>query len=140
MKAAMKAKDKAQLEALRAIKSAILLAKTEKGGQEEMTEADELKLLQKLQKQRQDALDIYTTQGREDLAETETKQMEVIQKFLPEPLSEKELKEYLKQLIEKLQASGPQDMGKVMGIASKELTGKAEGKAISAQVKELLNP
>jgi Uncharacterized conserved protein len=105
-----------------------------------MTEADELKLLQKLQKQRQDALDIYTTQGREDLAETETKQMEVIQKFLPEPLSEKELKEYLKQLIEKLQASGPQDMGKVMGIASKELTGKAEGKAISAQVKELLNP
>lgn len=140
MKAAMKAKDKAQLEALRAIKSAILLAKTEKGGQEEMTETDELKLLQKLQKQRQDALDIYTAQGREDLAETEAKQMEVIQKFLPEPLSVKELKEYLEQLIEKLQASGPQDMGKVMGIASKELTGRAEGKAISAQVKELLNP
>ncbi len=138
MKAAMKAKDKVRLEALRSIKSAILMANTEKGGGTDLSEADELKLLQRLQKQRKDSLEIYEQQGREDLAKEEREQLTVIETFLPKQMDEAELKVYLQELIIRLDAKGPQDMGKVMGTASKELAGKADGKAISTQVKGIL--
>lgn len=138
MKAAMKAKDKVKLEALRSIKSALLLAKTEKGGSEGLSEADELKLLQKLQKQRKDSLGIYEEQGREDLAEEERAQLTVIEDFLPAQMSDEELREYLKELIVRLDAQGPKDMGKLMGTANKELSGKADGKRISQAASELL--
>jgi len=139
MKAAMRAKDKEQLEALRSIKSALLSAKTASGAQEEISEAEEQKLLQKLQKQRKDSLEVYQQQGRTDLAEVEQSQLAVIETFLPEPLSEEELSQHLQSLIQEVGAQGPQDMGKVMGRASKELAGKADGKQISAKVKELLS-
>jgi uncharacterized protein YqeY len=138
MKTAMRAKDKVTLETLRAIKSAILLAKTEKGGSDEMSEADELKLLMKLQKQRKDSLEIYEQQKREDLAAEERGQLEVIERFLPKQMDQAELDEHLKGLIERLNVQGPKDMGKLMGAASKELAGKADGKTIAARVKELL--
>lgn len=138
LKAAMRAKDKIKLEALRSIKSAILMAKTEKGGGAEMSEADELKLLQKLQKQRKDSLEIYEQQKREDLAEEERLQLEVIEAFLPSQMSEEELRDYVREVIVRLDAQGPQDMGKVMGTASKELAGRADGKAISAIAREEL--
>lgn len=139
LKAAMRAKDKVKLEALRSIKSAILLAQTEKGGGTEMTEADELKILQRLQKQRKDSLEIYEQQNREDLAKDERDQLEVIESFMPKQLDEAELRNILTGIIEKTGASGPQDMGKVMGMASKELAGKADGKTISGIVKEELS-
>ncbi len=138
MKAAMKAKDKARLETLRAIKSAILLAKTEKSGGAELSDADEQKILLKLQKQRKDSLEIYEQQGRDDLATDERAQLEVIETFLPKQMTDEELKAYLQELMVRLDVKGPQDMGKVMGTASKELAGKADGKTISAKVKEIL--
>lgn len=139
IKNAMRAKDKVRLEALRSIKSALLLAGTEKGASGEMNEADELKILQKLQKQRKDSLEIYTQQAREDLAVDERDQLAVIETFLPKQMDASELESYLKALVEKLGATGPQDMGKIMGIASKELAGKADGKAISSIVRQVLS-
>jgi uncharacterized protein YqeY len=139
LKAAMKAKDSVALESLRAIKSAILLAQTETGGGGELSEEAEIKLLQKLVKQRKDSAALYTDQGRADLAEPELAQAAVIEKFLPEQLSEEEITAVVKATIEKVGASGMQDMGKVMGMASKELAGKADGKTISGIVKTLLS-
>lgn len=138
MKAAMRAKDKVKLESLRAIKSALMLAQTEKGAGAELDQDEELKILTRLQKQRKDSISIYEEQGRDDLASEEKEQLAVIETFLPKALSPEELSDYLKNLIAELGASGPQDMGKVMGRASKELTGKADGKTISAKVRELL--
>ncbi|MEW2919977.1 GatB/YqeY domain-containing protein [Muricauda sp. ANG21] len=138
MKAAMKAKDTVALESLRAIKSAILLAKTEKVGTE-LSEEDEIKLVQKLVKQRKDSAAIYQQQGREDLAEPELAQVAVIEKFLPEQLTEEEIEKVVVQTIDSIGASGMQDMGKVMGIVSKELAGQADGKTISSIVKAKLS-
>ena len=139
LKEAMKAKDTVALESLRAIKSAILLARTEAGASEELSEADELKLLQKLVKQRKDSAALYTQQGRNDLAEPELAQMAVIEKFLPNQLSEAEVEEALKGIIAQVGATSPKDMGKVMGVATKQLAGKADGKLISDIVKKLLS-
>lgn len=139
LKEAMKAKDTVALESLRAIKSAILLARTEAGASEELSEADELKLLQKLVKQRKDSATLYTQQGRNDLAEPELAQMAVIEKFLPAQLSEAEVEEALKGIIAQVGATKPKDMGKVMGAATKQLAGKADGKLISDIVKKLLS-
>ena len=139
LKEAMKAKDTVALESLRAIKSAILLARTEAGASEELSEADELKLLQKLVKQRKDSAALYTQQGRNDLAEPELAQVAVIEKFLPAQLSEAEVEEALKGIIAQVGATSPKDMGKVMGVATKQLAGKADGKLISDIVKKLLS-
>ncbi|MBM0657929.1 GatB/YqeY domain-containing protein [Capnocytophaga genosp. AHN8471] len=139
LKEAMKAKDTVALESLRAIKSAILLARTEAGASEELSEADELKLLQKLVKQRKDSAALYIQQGRNDLAEPELAQMAVIEKFLPAQLSEAEVEEALKGIIAQVGATSPKDMGKVMGVATKQLAGKADGKLISDIVKKLLS-
>lgn len=139
IKNAMRAKDKVRLEALRGIKSAIMLAQTEKGAGTELGDEEELKILTRLQKQRKDSISIYEEQGRQDLADEEKAQLAVIEGFLPKAMTEEELAEYLNALISEIGASGPQDMGKVMGRASKELTGKADGKTISAKVRELLN-
>ena len=139
LKEAMKAKDTVALESLRAIKSAILLARTEAGASEELSEADALKLLQKLVKQRKDSAALYTQQGRNDLAEPELAQMAVIEKFLPAQLSEAEVEEALKGIIAQVGATSPKDMGKVMGAATKQLAGKADGKLISDIVKKLLS-
>ena len=139
LKEAMKAKDTVALESLRAIKSAILLARTEAGASEELSEADELQLLQKLVKQRKDSAALYTQQGRNDLAEPELAQMAVIEKFLPAQLSEAEVEEALKGIIAQVGATSPKDMGKVMGAATKQLAGKADGKLISDIVKKLLS-
>jgi len=139
LKEAMKAKDTVALESLRAIKSAILLAKTEAGAAEELSEADELKLLQKLVKQRKDSATLYAQQGRNDLAEPELAQMAVIEKFLPAQLSEAEVETALRGVINQVGATTPKDMGKVMGVATKQLAGKADGKLISEIVKRLLS-
>ena len=139
MKAAMKAKDTVALESLRAIKSAILLAKTETGAGAELSEEEEVKLIQKLVKQRKDSATIYQQQGREDLAGPELAQVAVIEKFLPEQLSEEEIEKVVVKTIETVGASGMQDMGKVMGIVSKELAGQADGKTISSIVKAKLS-
>lgn len=138
LKEAMKAKNTVALESLRAIKSAILLAKTEAGATEELTEADELKLLQKLVKQRKDSAALYSQQGREDLAQPELVQMAVIEKFLPKQLTEEEITAAVKGFIADVGATSAKDMGKVMGVASKALAGKADGKLISEIVKKLL--
>lgn len=138
LKEAMKAKNTVALESLRAIKSAILLAKTEAGATEELTEADELKLLQKLVKQRKDSAALYSQQGREDLAQPELAQMAVIEKFLPKQLTEEEITAAVKGFIADVEATTAKDMGKVMGVASKALAGKADGKLISEIVKKLL--
>ena len=138
MKAAMKAKDKVKLEALRAAKSAFLLAKTEKGGSDEISEEQELKIIQKLVKQRKDSAQIYKEQGREDLLEKEVAEMEVLEQFLPAKLTPEELETVLKDIITKVGASSPADMGKVMGVATKELAGKADGKEISTIVRKIL--
>ncbi|MBO1884452.1 GatB/YqeY domain-containing protein [Capnocytophaga sp. Marseille-Q4570] len=138
LKEAMKAKNTVALESLRAIKSAILLAKTEAGATEELTEADELKLLQKLVKQRKDSAALYSQQGREDLAQPELAQMAVIEKFLPKQLTEEEITAAVKGFIADVGATSAKDMGKVMGVASKALAGKADGKLISEIVKKLL--
>ena len=138
LKEAMKAKDTIALESLRAIKSAILLAKTEAGAAAELAEEEELKLLQKLVKQRKDSAALYAQQGRNDLAEPELAQVAVIEKFLPKRLSEAEVTEAVKAIIAEVGATSAKDMGKVMGVATKQLAGKTDGKVISAIVKSLL--
>ena len=138
LKTAMLAKDEAGLRSLRAIKAAILLVKTAEGGGGELKEEDEIKLLQKLVKQRKDSLEIFQQQNRTDLAKKEEEEIAVIEKFLPKQLSAEELKEALTKIIAETGASSPADLGKVMGIASKQFAGKADGKTISALVKELL--
>ena len=138
MKTAMLTKNEAALRALRAIKSAILLAKTADGKKEDLTSDDEMKLLQKLAKQRKDSLEMFEAQAREDLAVKEREELAIIETFLPKALTPDELKTALQQIITEVGASGPGDLGKVMGVASKSLAGKADGKAISAMVKELL--
>ena len=138
LKTAMLTKNEAALRALRAIKSAILLAKTADGKKEDLTSDDEMKLLQKLAKQRKDSLEMFEAQAREDLAVKEREELAIIETFLPKALTPDELKAALQQIITELGASGPGDLGKVMGVASKSLAGKADGKAISAMVKELL--
>ena len=138
MKVAMKSKDTIALQSLRAVKSEILLANT-KGGDTKFSEGDEIKLLQKLVKQRKDSAALYAEQGRADLADPELAEAKVISQFLPSQMSADELKEFIGGLISKVGASSMKDMGKVMGMASKELAGKADGKAISALVKELLS-
>lgn len=138
LKTAMLAKDEAALRSLRAIKAAILLAKTSEGAGGELKEDDEVKLLQKLVKQRKDSLDIFRQQKRDDLAKKEEEEIAVISKFLPAQLSEEELRSGIAKIIADTGASSPADMGKVMGVASKQFGGKAEGKAISTIVKELL--
>lgn len=138
LKAAMLAKDEKSLRSLRAIKAAILLAKTAEGGSGELKEDDEIKLLQKLVKQRKDSLEIFRQQNRTDLAQKEEEEIEVIEKFLPRQLSTDELKTELMAIIAETGASSPADMGKVMGAATKKLGGKADGKTISGIVKELL--
>ena len=138
MKAAMRAKDSLKLEALRAVKGAILLANTESSSKDGLTEEEEMKLLQKLVKQRKDSAQIYKEQGREDLAEPELAQAEVIEQFLPEQMSEAEIEAKVDEIIAKTGASGMQDMGKVMGMATGELAGKADGKTISMIVRKKL--
>ncbi len=138
LKAAMKAKDEAAKRSIRAIKQAILLAKTDGSGNE-ITEADEIKMLQKLVKQRKESLDIYQKQGRDELAATEAEEIAIIERYLPQQMGEAELTDYLKGVIEKTGASSMKDMGKVMGMASKELAGRADGRAISSIVKQLLS-
>lgn len=138
MKAAMRAKDTIKLEALRAIKSGILMAKTESSAKEGLEEEAELKLLQKLVKQRKDSAAIYKEQGREDLAQPELDQAAVIEQFLPEQLSEEEIEKKIVEIIDQTGAAGMKDMGKVMGLASEALAGKADGKTISMIVKKKL--
>ena len=138
MKDAMKAKDEAGLRGLRAIKAEIIKAKTEPGANGQISEDGELKLLQKLVKQRRDSLEIFEKQNREDLAVKEREEIAVIEKFLPKQFSEAELKDAIAKIIAETGAASPADMGKVMGVATKQLAGKADGKAISAVVKELL--
>lgn len=138
LKAAMKAKDTVALESLRAIKSALLLAQTDKGAAASLSGEDEIKLVQRLVKQRRDSAAIYLEQGREDLAGPELAQVAVIERFLPEQLSEEEVAGIVAKTIEKVGATGMQDMGKVMGMVSKELAGKADGKTISTIVKNQL--
>ncbi len=138
IKEAMKAKDKDRLNALRAIKSAILLANTEKGASQTLSKEAELKILQKLYKQRKESYEIFTQQNRSDLASEERSQMTVIEEFLPKLLSEDELIQELKNIIAEVGATSPGDFGKVMSVASKKLAGKADGKAISEKVKNLL--
>ena len=138
MKEAMKAKDTVALQALRAVKSAFLLAKTESGANEDLSEAQELKIIQKQVKQRKDSADIFVKQGREDLAEPELKEVTVLEQFLPKALSEEEISAVVATTIEETGASGMKDMGKVMGIVSKKLAGQADGKTISTIVKQKL--
>ncbi|HZH01639.1 MAG TPA: GatB/YqeY domain-containing protein [Flavisolibacter sp.] len=138
MKDAMKAKDEAALRSLRAIKAEIIKAKTEPGAGGEISGDKEISMLQKMVKQRRDALEIYQTQNRPELAQKEQEEITVIERFLPAQMSEEELKQELRQIISATGASSPADMGKVMGVASKQLAGRAEGKAISAAVKALL--
>ena len=138
LKAAMKSKDTLALTALRSVKSAILLAQTESGSKGSMSEADEVKLLQKLVKQRRDSAEIFTQQNRPDLAAPEMSEAEIISQFLPEMLSEEAVEKAVLNAIQKLDAEGMKDMGKVMGLLSKELSGKTDGKTISTLVKKHL--
>jgi len=138
IKDAMRSKDKVRLEALRGIKKEFLEAKTAKGGDGELAEDTAVKILQKMVKQRKDSADIYKSQNRADLAEKEIAEAVVIEQYLPKQLSEAELEGKLKDIISRVGASGPADMGKVMGVATKELAGVAAGKAISDTVKKLL--
>lgn len=138
MKESMKSKDQTSLRSLRAIKSAIILQKTQKGSSDEISIEDELKILQKLVKQRKDSADIYQNQDRMDLAQPELDEIKVIEKFLPEALSEKEIEEAVKKVINDVGADGMKDMGKIMGIVTKKLIGKADGKTISTIVRNNL--
>ena len=138
LKAAMLAKDEAKLRALRAIKAAIILLKTSEAGKE-ITEEDEMKMLQKLVKQRKESIDIYTKQGREDLAKTEQEEVAVIELFLPKMMSEEEIRVALKDIIASVGATSPAEMGKVMGAANKAFAGKADNKIVSVLVKEMLS-
>jgi len=139
LKEAMKAKDTNALTSLRAVKSAILLAQTESGAKEELTEDQELKLLQKQVKQRKDSAAIFAEQGRDDLAQPELDQAKVIEQFLPAQMSEEEIEKIVANVIAKTGAAGMKDMGKVMGMASSQLAGKADGKTISIIVKNKLS-
>ncbi len=136
LKAAMLSKNEAALRGLRAVKSALLLAKT--SGADSVTEADELKILQKLVKQRKESVEIYKQQNREDLAKSEIEEIEVIEKFLPKMMSEDEIKAGIQAIIAQVGAKSPADLGKVMGLASKNFAGKADNKLVSLLVKELL--
>lgn len=138
MKEAMKSKNEAVLRSLRAIKAEIIKAKTEPGAGGEIDEATEQKFLQKMMKQRRDSYEIFSQQNRADLADREKEEMDVIEKFLPKQLSEQEIKDAVKAIIASTGAATAADMGKVMGVASKQLAGKADGKTISAIVKEML--
>jgi uncharacterized protein len=138
IKQAMLAKQADKLRGLRAIKSALLLAKTEKGAAEEITEEAEIKVLQKLIKQRKESADIYKAQNREDLYAIEAAEMEVIEAYLPKQMERTELEAYIQEVISRVGATSVKDMGKVMGTANKELAGKADGKSISEVVKQLL--
>ncbi|WP_295674642.1 GatB/YqeY domain-containing protein [uncultured Mucilaginibacter sp.] len=138
IKQAMLAKQPDRLRGLRAIKSALLLARTEKGAAEELTEEAEIKVLQKLIKQRKESADIYKAQNREDLYEIEMEEMRVIEPYLPKQMSTEEVEVFLKGLISRVGAVSVKDMGKVMGAANKELAGKADGRTISEVVKKLL--
>lgn len=139
IKTAMKAKDRHMLEALRAIKSALLLEATKTGGGESIPDDVANKLLQKQHKQRVEAAEIYKQQGREDLADDEMRQAEFIGKYLPEAMSEDEIREVVRDIIGRVGASSPADMGKVMGVASKDLAGRADGKVIANIVKDELS-
>ncbi len=139
LKTAMLAKDEAGLRSLRAIKAAIILAKTAEGAKGDITAENEVKLLQKLVKSRKDSLEIFQQQNRADLAKKEEEEIAVIEKFLPKQMSADEIKAELATIIATVGASTPADMGKVMGVATKKLAGKADGKTISALVKELLS-
>jgi len=139
MKEAMKSKNESALRGLRAIKAEIIKAKTEPGASGEIDEATELKFLQKMMKQRKDSLEIFEKQGREDLASKEKEEMLIIEKFLPKQMTDEEIKEAVSVIIKDAGATSASEMGKIMGIASKQLAGKADGKSISNIVKELLS-
>ena len=139
IKNAMKAKDKVALETLRNVKKFFLEAKTAPGANDTLTDADALKIMQKLGKQGKDSATNYVQQGRQDLADVELEQVKVIEKYLPQQMSAEELEKELKAIIAQVGAAGPKDMGKVMGVASKALAGRAEGRMISETVKRLLN-
>ena len=139
IKNAMKAKDKVALETLRNVKKCFLEAKTAPGANDTLTDADALKIMQKLVKQGKDSGGVYAGQGRQDLADGEVAQVAVIERYLPKQMSTEELENVLKEIIAEVGATGPKEMGKVMGVASKRLAGKAEGRAISEAVKRLLN-
>ena len=139
LKSAMRAKDTLKLEALRAIKSAVLLAKTATGADADLSEEEEINLLQKLVKQRKDSAAIFKEQNRDDLAAPEVAQAEIIAQFLPEQLSSEAIEKIIDDIIAKTSAEGMKDMGKVMDMASKEMSGKADGKTISTIVKQKLN-
>jgi uncharacterized protein len=139
LKTAMLAKNEAALRSLRAIKASIILAKTAEGAGGSIKEEDEIKLLQKLIKQRKDSLEIYQAKQRADLATKEEEEINIIEKFLPRQMSTDELRTTLQKIISDTGAASPADMGKVMGVASKQLAGKADGKTISTLVKELLS-
>jgi uncharacterized protein len=140
LKDAMRSKDEKALRSLRAIKAAIIVAKTSEGAGKEISPEDEIKLLQKLIKQRKDSLEIYEQQNRTDLALTEKEEIEIIEKFLPKQLSADDLKAALTKIIKDVGASSNADLGKVMGIATQHLAGQADGKTISALARELLSP
>ncbi len=139
IKQAMLAKEADKLRGLRAIKAALLLAKTEKGAGEELTEDAEIKVLQKLVKQRKESADIYKEQNRQDLYDIEIQEMQVIEPYLPKQMSPDEIEAYLKELVGRVGATSAKDMGKVMGAANKELAGKADGRTISEIVKKILS-
>ncbi len=139
IKSAMIAKDKTRLSALRAIKSLILLEETKSGAKAEISEDEEMKILTKAAKQRKDSAEIYEQQGRTDLLEVELAELAIIQEFLPKAMTDEEITAAVQAIINQTGASGPKDMGKVMGVASKTLAGKADGKVIADKVKALLN-
>lgn len=139
LKEAMKSKDTTALEALRAVKSALLLAKTEGGAKNTIDEAEEIKILQRLVKQRKESAEIYSGQGREDLAEPELAQVKIIEQFLPEPMDQSEVAKIIDDVIAKTGASSMADMGKVMGMANVKIAGRADGRTISQIVKEKLS-
>lgn len=139
IKKAMLAKDQDALRALRSIKSLILLAETEKGSKGDLTEEKEMQLLSKAVKQRKESIEVFEKQGRDDLAANERAELEVINRYLPQPMSEAELEAAVQQIVRETKAVGMQDMGKVMGVATKELAGKADGKMIAQVVKQILS-
>jgi len=139
IKTAMLAKNESALRGLRAIKSALIIAKTEKGASDILTEEVEIKVLQKLVKQRKESADIYKSQNREDLYQIEADEIEVIEKYLPKQMNQDDLNAYIKGLITQLNVTSVKEMGKIMGLANKELSGKADGKAISETIKRLLS-
>ncbi|HAM98801.1 MAG TPA: glutamyl-tRNA amidotransferase [Marinilabiliales bacterium] len=138
IKSAMLAKEKEKLEALRAVKAAFLLAKSEKGAADELSSETEIKIIQKLVKQRKESAEVYKTNNRMDLYEKEVFEASVIEKYLPQQLSEDEIVAQLKTIVAQIGAKGPQDMGKVMGLATKHFAGKAEGKVVAEKVKQVL--